>query len=180
MSTRATTRNYAGRHVDIELLQHMEQPLPVQRVWPDIVGKPEVDPGTGRTVTDLAPKIVSGIEKAVQRYAKLLLTNAGSSRLAPGAGNTLVRSVRAGQVSNLAYFGHLFALANITALSAIAEDDADAAFGSIPDDERIVSANLEDMELERATGTARLRIRITTAAGDDYTFIIPVEAGISR
>lgn len=176
---RPTTRNYAGRQVDIELLQHMEETLAFQRVWPDVVGKPEADLKTGRTATNVAPKIVSGIEKAVQRYAKLFLTHTGSVRLAPGAGNDLLQSVKTGQVSNAAYFGHLFAVANMTTLEAIAEDDNNSAFGEIAGDERIVSADLEDMELEPSTGTASLQIRITTAVGEDYTFIVPVEMGIS-
>ena len=55
------TTNYDNRLVDVELLQSIVVPGAIQRVHVTSVGQD--------------PKIVAGIEKAVQRYAVLLLTS---------------------------------------------------------------------------------------------------------
>lgn len=173
---RSTTKSYAGRQLDIELLEHVEEMLPRQRVYPLITG--DHDDGHGKV--EASPRIVSGIEKAVQRYAKLFLTSLGSVKLAPNVGSNLLPKVQTGQVSNLAYFDHLCSIANVHALLAIEEDDGDtASFGQIPDDERIVSTQITDLSLDRAASTARVHVFITTAAGDSFTFVIPVKSGIN-
>lgn len=161
---RPTTKSYAGRQVDIEALKHVEKMLRIQRVHPDV---------------NTDPRIVAGIEKAVQRYAKLFLTDIGSDKLAPRVGSQLVSRARSGNVSNYAVLDSLYAIANRNALAAIRADDQNELFGEIPDDERIVSTRLVDMELDRSTATIRIHVFITTAAGDTFTFIIPVESGVS-
>jgi len=161
---RPTTKSYAGHQVDIEALKHVERMLRIQRVHPDV---------------NTNPRIVAGIEKAVQRYAKLFLTHIGSIKLAPEVGSTLVHSALSGQIPNLTYLSHLYSIANINARNAITNDDESDAFGSIPDDERITNTELVDMELDYKTATVRIHVKITTAAGDSFTFIIPVESGIS-
>lgn len=162
---RPTTRSYAGRQLDIEMLKHVEHMLRKQRVLPDVHDD---------------PRIVAGIEKAVQRYAKLFLTNIGSVKLDGEVGSEILRKVKTGQVSNLAYLGHLASLANLHALLAIEKDDVDTdTFGEMPDDERIVSTTIVDLELNRATSTVRVHVLITTAAGNDFTFVIPVASGVS-
>lgn len=173
---RPTTKSYVGRQLDVELLEHVEDMLPWQRVHPLVVG----DYDTGRGKVEATPRIVAGIEKAVQRYAKLFLTNLGSVKLAPNVGSHLLPKVQTGQVSNLAYFDHLCSIANVHALLAMEEDDQDTdSFGAIPDDERIVSTRITNLSLDRAASTARVSVFITTAAGDSFTFVIPVKSGIN-
>ena len=162
---RPTSKSYAGRQVDIEVLRHVEEMLRKQRVHPDL---------------NTTPRIVSGIEKAVQRYAKLFLTVAGSVRLDRGLGSILLTEIKAGRVSNTAVLDSLYSRANSAALQAIMRDDSQAVFGDIPDDERIVNTTLVDMELDYRNATVRIHVMITTAAGGTFTFVIPVASGISR
>lgn len=161
---RPTTRSYAGRQFDIEMLKHVDKMVRKQRVHPDVHNP---------------PRIVSGIEKTVQRYAKLFLTATGSVRCAPEIGNDLLTSVLSGQVSNLAYFNHLYTLADLSAKEAMRADDESGVFGEIPDDERLVRTTLVDIELEYATATAKIHVFLETASGDTFTFIIPVESGLN-
>lgn len=168
---RDSTRSYAGRQVDLELLKHVDDPasfISLKRVHP------EVEP---------VPRIVSGIEKAVQRYAKLFLTHLGTVKLDRNVGSTILHQVGQGKVNNTAELNHQYALANGSALRSIRADDADTdTFGAIPDDERIVSTTLVDLELKYDAltgGRVHIHVFLTTAAGEGYTFVIPVAAGIS-
>lgn len=162
---RKTSKSYAGRQVDIEGLKHIEEMLRKQRVFPDI---------------NTDPRIVAGIEKAVQRYAKLFLTHIGSCKMAPNVGSELIARVKTGNISNMAVLDMLYSEANRNALNAIRSDDEDTdTFGSIPDDERIVNIRLVDMEMDYKTSSIRIHVFITTAAGDTFTFIIPVQSGIT-
>lgn len=165
---RATTRSYAGRQVDLELLKHIEETLPKQPVEPDVVE---------------TPRIVSGIEKAVQRYTKLFLTNLGSVRLDTTIGNDLLRGIAEGRVQNQAELDHLYSEANAATLDALSIDDEDTdVYGDIPDDERIESTTLENLELvydSMTGGRVKVHIILTTAAGNDFRFIIPVAAGVT-
>lgn len=168
---RKKSRSYAGRQVDLELLKHVEDPAvfnSLRRVNP---------------VLTTTPRIVSGIEKAVQRYAKLFLTHIGSVKLAPDVGNDLLSEIAMGRVGSEGYLTHLVTAANADTLNALASDDEDPdTYGELPDDERIVAAEPISAETLYDNGTGgrvKVRIAITTAAGEDYTFIIPVAAGIT-
>lgn len=172
---RPTTRSYAGRQLDIELLKHVEEMKPKQRVGRDVAFEYDED----GNVVDIAPRIVSGIEKTVQRYAKLFLTATGSVRANREIGNDLLESVLTGQVSNMAYFNHLYTLADLSAKEAMRADDEREEFGSIPDDERLVRTELVDIDLDYLTATAKIHVFLETAAGDSFTFVIPVESGIN-
>jgi hypothetical protein len=163
---RQTTKSYADRQLDIEALKHVDKMLRKQRVFPDVHS---------------TPRIVSGIEKAVQRYAKLFLTEIGSIKAAPQIGSTLLSRVLNGMVANEAELGFLYAIANSNALKAIRADDSETGlYGKIPPDERIVSTRLVDISIDYKTYTAKVHVFITTAAGDSFTFIIPVSAGITQ
>jgi len=168
---RPKSRSYAGRQVDLELLKHVEDPAAftsLKRVYPD---------------ANTTPRIVAGIEKTVQRFAKLFLTNIGSARLAPDVGNDLLSEIAHGRVNNRGYLDHLAEVANAETLLAMQVDDGnDAVYGEIPDDERIASSELKDVDLSYDAltgGRVHVSVFITTVAGDGYTFIIPVAAGIS-
>lgn len=164
---RDTTKSYAGRQVDLELLQHVDKMLASQPVRPDIV----------------VPRIVSGIEKAVQRYTKLFLTNVGSVRADTSVGNTMLHAIGQGMVSNMAELNYQYAVANANTLAILDREDSDIdAYGDIPDDERVVGADLIDLELKYDSltgGRVYVHVRLNTAAEDSYTFVIPVASGIT-
>lgn len=168
--TREKSKSYAGRQVDLELLKHVEDPAGYVRAM-EVV--PEVAP---------VPRIVAGIEKAVQRYASLFLTNVGSVHADSSVGNSLLDEVFRGRVSTQSTLDHLVAVADSDTLDTILLEDGDGSFGDVPDDERIVSSEVLDARLVYDSilgGRVKVRIGITTAAGESFTFIVPVEAGIS-
>ena len=159
MAKRPTTRSYAGRQIDLELLSHVEDMLPSQKVDPDI---------------HFTPRIVAGIEKAVQRHVKLFLTRMGTIRMEPGRCGRVLGEIRAGRVSDLGVLTALCGEANAEALELVRRDDADESFGDIPDDERLSGASVSDVSLDRAAGRVHVRLEYSTMAGDSYEFVVPV------
>ena len=155
-----TTIDYVNRQVDLELLQSVVKPVPMQRLHLTSVGT--------------APKMLTGLQKAVQRYTVLLLTNLGDLRFDPDVGGTLVTEIASGNLQNLGYLYHVFALSNANALRVLAKDDADEVYGTVPDDERVVAATITDAAMDYTTGTVNLEVELTTAAGAGYTYVIPV------
>jgi len=168
-SIRKKSRSYAGRQVDLELLKHVEDPAEYTE-FKEVV--PDLTP---------VPRIVSGIEKAVQRYARVFLTTSGSCRMDREDGNDLLKNIAEGKVSYQSTLEHLVYVANASTLETLAVDDGDSAFGEIPDDERIVGAEVLDVRVARDVMRGNrviAHIRIDTAAGEDFTFLIPVNAGV--
>lgn len=157
--------DYAGRQVDIELLKSIRGPVALQRV--------DVDVGAGGT-----PRIVAGIQKAVQRYAHLLLTTLDDVKFRPELGGRLVSALQSGTVSNRGYMTHLFVIASSAALRAMNADDALESMGPAPDDERVESATLSSLDIDYSTGTVSFEVTISTRAGTSYTYVIPVSTGL--
>lgn len=161
MSMRESVINYAGRQIDIELLQTVTAPNAGQRVAIGNVGS--------------TPKIVTGLQKAVQRYVAALLTVSGDVHFAQDQGSDLLPTIAAGAVPNAGYLNHLFGIANAAALRLLAKDNADTAgFGDLPADEQITEAALESADVDFTTGTIMLEVSITTAAGVSAPFVVPI------
>ena len=158
--TRKTTESHAGRQLDLEVLSHVEKMLPLQRVYPRV---------------DDTPRVVAGIQKAVQRHVKLFLTSLGSMKLEPERGGTLLQDIRKGQINDTVSLKAACGAANAEALSMIRRDDSNTnVFGPIPDDERLVDVSITDASIDRASQTIHVTLTYTTAAGDGFTFVIPV------
>lgn len=161
MATNPFEVNYLNRQVDVELLQTIPQPVEIKRVYLDFIHSPA--------------KIVTGIQKAVQRYALLLLTTVGDIKFAQKQGANFLRPILSGNIQNRGAFQSLFAIANADVRNQIKAEDANTdVYGEIPDDERITNSELLDFDIDFNTATVRLRVGLTTAAGDTYTFIVPV------
>ena len=154
------TTNYDNRLVDVELLQSVTAPSAIQRVSITSVGA--------------APKIVTGIQKAAQRYAVLLLTTVGDVKFSEDTGGELVVRLVRGNIQNMGYLRHIFSMANSNALRLLKADDDSDIYGPLPDDERIVKAVLTDASMDYSAGTLSLEVRLTTAAGDAFNFVVPI------
>ena len=156
-----TNTNYANRQVDVELLQTVTQPA-------------NLVPVTVSTVRT-APKMVTGIEKLVQRYTLLLLTHTGTVHFDQAQGGDLLTLVFGGYVQDAGQLNYAFASANSIVVAALyAEDINTDVYGVVPDDEQISSATLLDAQVDRNTATAYLRIRINSKAGTSFEFVVPV------
>ena len=155
------TRDYTDRQVDLEFLQ--------------TVVKPEGVVPLSITATNGATRRVAGIQKAIQRYVALLLTTSSSVPFPFAITNSLLDELRAGTVADKGYLRHLFNMANAAALDTLRKDDYNTdRFGVQKDDERIDSVELSGVTLDYATSTLGLSLVIRTAAGSDYSYVVPV------
>ena len=156
--------DYAGRTVDLLLLKTvLDVPAVNQRVQVD------VSDGTDD------PRIVTGIEKLVQRYALLFLNAMGSTKFRPDHGTNLIPRAAKGLIYSRSTLESAAAEANLFASRQIRlADDGD----DIPDDERLVSSEITDLVFVRTAAQVKISIRLTTAAGQSYVYIIPVNMGI--
>ena len=167
-----TTYDYSNRQVDLELLKSVVNPSQTfQRVYPSVVTAP-VKNGAD-------PKSVTGIEKAIQRYTNLLLTNIYYVKFQEEKGSDLVIRVFNGSVSSTAVLNYLFYKASYNAMLLMATDDTNEGFGNQPDDEKIKDATLLNSYIDYANATISLNIGITMVSGLNYTYVVPVKAGLS-
>ena len=160
MSGIPTTTDYGGRQVDLELLQSVTTPSGEQQVHLTSVGN--------------NAKIVSGIEKAIQRYAVLLLSTIEDIHFAPEQGGELISGLTTGRIHNLGYLYHVFGMVNGNTLMLLARDDDAGIYGAVPDDERVTGAELVSAALDASTRTINLTVRLATAAGSNFTFVVPI------
>ena len=161
MATLTPTVNYSNRQVDVELLQSIVQPVGTYHVVISNVAK--------------TPKIVAGIQKALQRYTALLLTMVGNNTYAPAQGTDLIGTVLQGLIQDQGQFNHIFGLANSEALRQMSADDVNTdVFGETSPDEVIQSVELLSTDVDTATNTLRAEIQFTMESGDTLDYIIPV------
>jgi hypothetical protein len=161
MSVVSSIVDYSGRQVDVELLQTVTRPLGTV-------------PVTLSNITT-TPKIVTGVQKALQRYTTILCTALGDIHFDTLQGTDLLTSVSSGAITNNGVLLYVFALATRDTLRQMALDDADTdTFGAIPDDERIDSAELTDYSMDYTNATLSLTIQFTMVSGSAIVYVIPV------
>lgn len=156
--------DYSGRTVDLLLLK-------------TILEVPAVNKRMGIDVSNVhgEPMIVSGIEKMVQRYALCFINAIGSTRFMPSHGTEIVPDVMSGKVYSMATLETSAAIANLSALEQIQAADSGE---DTPDDERLVNAVVTDLEFSRQKAMVRISVRLTSAAGESFVYIIPVAVGV--
>jgi len=163
MTVVATTTSYAGRTVDIELMQSVQTLESPQRMELSFSAQ--------------ATRIVTGAQKLIQRYALLFLSTIGTVRFDMAQGTSLIASVISGAVQTTGGVNIAFADANQRVLQQLVEEDQqEDLFGELPDDETLVNAVLISTDIDYAQATLFMRILLTTAAGDNIVFVLPVTA----
>lgn len=153
--------DYSGRTVDLLLLK-------------TVMAVPVVNKRVGIDVSD-DPMIVTGVEKMVQRFAIAFINAIGSTKFMPDHGTNLVPRVAAGMVYDMATLEMEAASANMLAIGQIISADEDE---ETPDDERLVSSEITGLEYLRGEERVKISVRLTTAAGKSYVYIIPVGVGV--
>ena len=154
--------DYSGRTVDLLLLKTVfSVPAVNKRVDMDVSGR---------------PMIVTGAEKMAQRYIILFLNAIGSTKFRPDHGTELVKSVSDGLVYNMATLETAASGANLEALRQMTISDAENE--DTPDDERIVSSEVTDLEFSREKSRVKISVKMTTAAGNSYVYVVPVDVGV--
>lgn len=152
--------NYSGRLVDVEGLQTVAAPTGMVQVY--------FTATTGQ-------RIVSGIQKLIQRYAIIYLSNK-DSYYDPVLGTDFMMKVVNGLIQTRENVAVAFAFANDDVLRILRVDDVDPKYGTLPDDEKVDKVTLEDYNVDLATGTLFLRLKIATKAGDSAEFLLPATA----
>ena len=156
--------DYSGRTVDLLLLK-------------TVLAVPAVNKRVDMDVSNVVdePMIVSGVEKMVQRYAIAFINAMGSTKFRLYHGTEIVPMVAAGRVYSMATLESAAAEANLLAGRQIMLADEGE---ETPDDERLVSSDVVDLEFSRERSMVRISVKLTTAAGDSYVYIIPVGIGV--
>lgn len=112
--------------------------------------------------------IVAGIEKLAQRFLLALLTVAGSKVQRPEDGCQFVADARLGYWRTAADVYQSFYAALVDVKRQLQRDEDD----NTPDDEVFAGATLEEVRLDWPT--ARLLVRLESAAGTARTFVTPL------
>lgn len=156
--------DYAGRTVDLLLLKTvLSVPVFNKRVQIDVSN------------VSGEPMIVTGIEKMVQRYALLFINAMGSTKFMPNHGTEIVPLVTKGMVYDMATLESAAAEANVTArMQMMLADETEET----PDDERIVDSQVLEYAFSRENAKVKISVRLTSAAGSSYVYIIPVAVGV--
>lgn len=153
--------DYAGRTVDLLLLK-------------TVLAVPVSNKRVGLDVSD-DPMIVTGVEKMVQRYAISFINAVGSTMFRQSHGTDIVPAVATGRVYSMPTLETAAAEANLLAFRSLALADAEE---DTPDDERLVDSEVIDLEFSRSESKVKISVKLTTAAGNSYVYIIPVGVGV--
>jgi hypothetical protein len=157
MPVAGTSSNYTGRKKDISIFQYPDaSKLEAQTVFPKF----------GKNT-----RFCSGIQKLVQRYAIVLLTNVESQPNYPDFGSDFLYSLQAGvDPIDRILMRQIFTLADYKAVSLLRTHQIENP--NIPEDERIINTELVDLVLYG--GYAAFDIQLYAESGDSTTFLIPL------
>lgn len=151
--------NYTGRTVDLSIFEGA-QADGAQQLTLDFTDGGDV---------------ITGIEKLVQTFVFLFLTEQGSIRYDPTVGSSFVTALRLGQIRNEGNVQEQFNLAAevIRQVMSLASDAA----GS-PPDETYAGATLLSFDLNTAESKLSLEIQITSLAGATRQIYLPIPLAI--
>lgn len=149
--------DYVGRKRDISIMQYPDASIPDTQT---------VDIEFGKN-----PRFCAGIQKLVQKYTIVLLTNIGSQQYYPEFGANFLHKLKAGisPVDSIA-MSQMFSLANYQTVVLLRAYQIGKP--TIPKDERIDNASLKKLVLYG--GYAAFDIKILSEAGDTLDFLVPL------
>ena len=153
----AASIDYSGRTVDLLIFQGVAES-----------GKQPVELGFGTSGS-----ICTGIQKVVQTWTALFMTDRGTVLNKPTRGSSFFPAIRQGRIQVDSDVRAQFAAA-ADQVRRTMELDAAAASPALPDDERLDNAILERFTLDKGASYLYLKIRITSIAGADRTIFLPV------
>ena len=156
-----TTTDYTGRQVDLAGFHAPALPQGQYRIQLNLA-------------TDGVTQQVAGIQKLVQRYVNLLLTVKGGVVFDPIDGSTFLQDIHLGGTYTAEQLLHSFVFANAGVLALLRSEDADPTYGTPAPDEMIADARILSSAFDNTTGTLNIKVRITSRAGDNITFVVPV------
>jgi hypothetical protein len=157
MSVSNITSDYTGRAKDISILQYPDASL---------VDAQTVLPRFGKHA-----RFCAGVQKLVQRYTIILLTNVTSQPEFPAFGTSLLFTLKSGisPVDKITA-GQIFNFASYQAVEVLRAYQSGKQ--DLPSDEKIVNASLVSVGLYG--GYAAFDVKINTEAGESVPFLVPL------
>lgn len=156
------TTNYSNRVVDIELLQTVENPTGERQV--------------SISISQPIARIVTGVQKSIQRYAAIFLS-VQDSKFDSALGTDFMKQMWGGTLTTRERISSAFAFANADVMEIMQKDDSASTYvDTQPDDEKISQVDLLDYQIDYAKAQLMLRLLITTAAGTSMEFVLPTTA----
>jgi hypothetical protein len=156
MGVASIITDYTGRLKDISILQYPDaSKIEAQTVLPKF-GK--------------IPRFCAGVQKLVQRYTIMLLTNINSQVKYPDFGTSFLYTLQGGtDPTDSLLASQIFAEANYITVKTLLfyQTQKDS-----PADERIVKATLENISL--MGGYVSFDVSLTTEAEDVIDFVVPL------
>lgn len=153
--------DYSGRLVDLEFLQSITSINDVTAV--------------SKSIALQQPKMVTGMQKLLQRYTTILLTTLGGVHLMPDQGTRFLSQVLRGGGRSRGHILQTFAFANVDVIEQLRrEDNATDLFGQQEPDEMIGIANLIDYTVDTGKGILSLVIYIENKVGETFNYVLPV------
>jgi hypothetical protein len=129
-----------------------------------------ISPGFGEG----SGKQTTGIQKLMQRWAILFLTEQGTMEYHLDLGTRFLTLASQGGLRDLETVRSEFRLGARRVENTLAELETD----DMPADERLQSADLASAVLDKAAGKLRMTVNITSEAGTDRDIILPVPVPI--
>jgi hypothetical protein len=156
MGVASIITDYTGRLKDISILQYPDaSKMDAQTVLPQF----------GRM-----PRFCAGVQKLVQRYTIMMLTNLESQTKYPDFGTQFLFTLQGGtDPTDSILASQIFAEANYITVKSLLFYQAQK---DTPADERIASAILSNISLYG--GYVSFDVTLTTEAGDVLDFIVPL------
>lgn len=150
--------DYLGRTVDVVAFDGLEQGREAQ------LELTLAAPGGGG-------KVVTGVQKLVQRFLLEVFKEAGSDPYST-RGTTFMTEAKAGYLNSVPDIHGAFARAILTATINLQEEET----GTEPDDERFASA--EVLQVTLVDGTASIWVKLLSQAGEDRAVIFPISIAV--
>jgi len=157
MAVSLVSSNYTGRKRDLSVFHSPDASLATTQSIGISFGAPS--------------QFCAGVQKLVQAYAIILLTNLMSQPNYPEFGTSFLYTMQSGvsPVDTLAA-SQIFSLASYDAVSALRTYQATNY--DTPADERIVRATLTNIVL--SAGSALFEVTIVAESGDTIPFLVPL------
>ena len=156
MAIAKLTTNYTGRKKDISILQYPDASKPEAQ---------DVSPKFGKS-----PRFCAGVQKLVQRYTIILLTNLNSQPDYPSFGTKFLYTLKAGIApTDKLMARQVFQLASYSTVNTLKEYQTK---NIVAPDESIKSATLKNISLYG--GYVSFDVILTTDAGSSIDFLVPL------
>jgi hypothetical protein len=157
MPISGTSSDYTGRTKDISIFQSADA---------TIIGPQDIAPSFGKRA-----RFCAGVQKLIQRYAIILLSNVNSQPNYPDFGTSFMATITAGisPVDKLAAI-QIFSAASYDTVLTLR--NYQATHPEIPPDEAISRAELNNISLYGSY--AAFDVKIFTEAGTSVKFLVPL------